>query len=206
MAEQYFQADPQSSHDLKTVSFTFKGREFSFETDAGVFSRDGLDEGTALLMETVLPGLSGRVLDLGCGWGAAGIIALGTKTGLSLVFSDINSRAAGLTRRNLERNGLCGEVFTGDGFEPVKGLFDWILLNPPIRAGKQVVYRLFEQSAARLNEGGHLAIVIRKQQGALSARDFLGTVFGSVELAARKKGYQVYVCGRSGNEVRPGLL
>lgn len=201
MSEQYFQPAPQSGHDLKVFSLEFAGRSFSFETDAGVFSRDGLDEGTALLLDTVLPDLHGRVLDLGCGWGPAGIIALGLKPGLSMVFTDINARAAGLTRRNLARNGLSGEVFTGDGLERVDGLFDWVLLNPPIRAGKQAVYRLFAESAGRLNPGGRLALVIRKQQGALSARDFLVTVFDDVLLKARKKGYHVYVCGRNGDEV-----
>jgi 16S rRNA G1207 methylase RsmC len=47
-----------------------------FITDAGVFSRDGLDAGTRVLLEA-LPPLSGRVLDLGCGWGALAEMAAG---------------------------------------------------------------------------------------------------------------------------------
>ena len=201
MSEQYFEAQPQSAHDIRRLQVQFAGHDFTFETDAGVFYRDGLDEGSALLMQAALPQLRGRVLDLGCGWGPVGIIAAKLKPGIQVTMTDINLRAVELSRRNLELNGVSAQVLVGDGLEAVPGSFDWILLNPPIRAGKQVVYSLFDQSAKKLNPGGRLCVVIRKQQGALSARDYLGTLFMDIELLERRKGYHIYCCRRGEHEL-----
>ncbi|NLX83422.1 MAG: class I SAM-dependent methyltransferase [Clostridiales bacterium] len=201
MSEQYFEAHPVSAHQLREIKLSFLGTDFVFETDAGVFSRDGLDDGTELLLKEALPHLSGRVLDLGCGWGAVGVISKKIKPAADLVMTDINTRAAELAKRNLRRNGVQAEVVSGDGFEAVEGIFDWILLNPPIRAGKQLVYSLYQDSAQRLRDSGTLAIVIRKQQGALSTKDYLQTLFEEVRLINRKKGYHIYFCGRTKHEV-----
>ncbi len=201
MAEQYFEAHPTSEHDLRDIQFSFDGVDFVFATDAGVFSREGLDDGTSLLLKEALPHLSGRVLDLGCGWGAVGVICKKLKPALELVMTDVNTRAAELARQNLARNAVCAQVVTGDGFEQVQGPFDWILLNPPIRAGKQLIYSLYEDSARHLADKGTLAIVIRKQQGALSTREFLQTLFEDVRLVNRKKGYHIYFCRRAQHDI-----
>ena len=166
------------------------GNELTFVTDAGVFSRDGLDRGTELLLEA-LPALSGRVLDLGCGWGAVGV-ALGRKyPDLELVMTDINARAVDLARRNLAQNGVRAQVLQGDGFDPVEGEFDAIVTNPPIRAGKAVIYSLFERARAYLKPGGALYLVIRKQQGAPSALKFLREHYGEAEIIDRGSGFHV---------------
>lgn len=194
MAEQYFTALPQSAHKKREVELEYKNRRFIIFTDAGVFSRDGLDVGTEILLDTSLDKLSGRVLDLGCGWGACGVIAGKMRPDCQIVMSDINERACELAKENAAANAVSAKVFCGDGLQAVPGNFDWILLNPPIRAGKQTVYELFNQSAHRLNAGGKLAVVIRKQQGALSAQAHLQTLFQTVTLVCRRKGFHVYFC------------
>ncbi|MDR0929511.1 MAG: methyltransferase, partial [Oscillospiraceae bacterium] len=68
---------------------------------------------------------------------------------------------------------------------------DLIALNPPIRAGKAVVYRLFEESAARLTPDGALLVVIRKQQGAESALRHLRTLLEDVQVVRRGGGFWV---------------
>ena len=77
MAEHYYTANPEIAHDEKGVIFEVLGLKLSCTTDSGVFSRDGLDMGTRIMLEA-LPELSGRILDLGCGWGPVGT-ALGKK-------------------------------------------------------------------------------------------------------------------------------
>ena len=95
MSEHYYTENPTSGHDERRIALRALGRELIFTTDAGVFSRDGLDRGTEVLLDA-LPELSGRVLDLGCGWGAVGV-ALGKKyPGLEIVMTDINRRAVEL--------------------------------------------------------------------------------------------------------------
>lgn len=190
MNDHYYTEAPTSPHDEREVRVTALGNALLFTTDAGVFSRDGLDRGTEVLLDA-LPPLTGRVLDLGCGWGAVGV-ALGKKyPGLEIVMTDINRRATDLARRNLARNGVSAEVVQGDGFSGVTGTFDAIVTNPPIRAGKAVVYALFSQARDFLRPGGALYIVIRKQQGAPSALKYLREIYAGAEVIDRGGGFHV---------------
>ena len=70
-------------------------------------------------------------------------------------------------------------------------VFDAVVTNPPIRAGKQVIYRMFADAARSLRTGGALYLVIRKQQGAESCVKYLKTLFGSVERLDREAGFWV---------------
>jgi len=199
MAEHYYTQTPGTEHDEKQVIFEVLGMQFKCTTDSGVFSRDGLDMGTRILLEA-LPALSGRILDLGCGWGPVGT-ALGKKyPETQILLSDVNERAAELAKRNLLSNGVKNaSVVRGDGYESVEGRFDAIVLNPPIRAGKAVIYSMFENAREHLTETGALYIVIRKQQGAESAEKYLKTLYGSVERISREKGYWVLKCTANGD-------
>lgn len=194
MTEHYYCENPGVAHDERKVIFEVLGLRMSCTTDAGVFSRDGLDMGTRVLMEA-LPELHGRILDLGCGWGPVGT-ALGRKyPDAQIVLTDVNSRAAELAARNLASNGVTNAtVVQGDGFAAVEGKFDAIVLNPPIRTGKAVIYAMFAEAAAHLKPDGALYIVIRKQQGAESAQKYLASIYGDVERIAREKGYWVLRC------------
>ena len=190
MSEHYYTENPQSAHDVRLIEFRALGNVLRFTTDAGVFSRDGLDRGTEVLLNA-LPELTGRVLDLGCGWGAVGV-ALGARDpGLEIVMTDVNARAVELSRRNLKQNGVRAEALQGDGFAPVTGTFDAIVTNPPIRAGKAVIYGLFDRARDFLNPGGRLYVVIRKQQGAPSALKHLQETYKTAGVIDRGGGFWV---------------
>ena len=190
MAEHYYTENPRSAHDEWAVEVRALGQSLRFTTDAGVFSRDGLDRGTEVLLKA-LPPLSGRVLDLGCGWGAVGV-ALGKRyPALDIVMTDINSRAVELARRNLAENGVTAAVLQGDGFDAVEGRFDAIVTNPPIRAGKAVIYGLFARARDYLEPDGALYVVIRKQQGAPSALKYLKEIYSRAETVDRASGFHV---------------
>ncbi|MDA8353999.1 MAG: methyltransferase, partial [Firmicutes bacterium] len=66
-----------------------------------------------------------------------------------------------------------------------------VLTNPPIRAGKETVYRLFREARDHLKPGGALWVVIRKQQGGPSAKKELESLFRRLETAQKKKGYWI---------------
>ena len=189
--EHYYTAEPASEHRVTRVSAVLRGQALSFVTDSGVFSREAVDFGTRLMVEA-LPPLSGRVLDLGCGWGALGGVLAKKWADVRFVLTDVNERAAALAERNLKLNGLDNfEVVCGDGFAAVEGTFDWIVTNPPIRAGKQVIYALFAEAKNYLAPGGTLALVIRTQQGAKSAERYLRGIYESVETLDVSGGYRV---------------
>lgn len=192
MTEHYYTHEPTSRHEEHAFTLECAGRTLQFETDAGVFSKLKLDTGTALLLKALPENFHGRALDLGCGWGAVGCCMAARWPQAEIALCDINERAVALARENLQRNRLRGEAFCGDGLDAVEGSFGLIAVNPPIRAGKAVVYRLFEQSAQRLGEGGCLYVVMRKAQGAESAEKELKTRFARVETVERGSGYRVF--------------
>ena len=190
MNDHYYTVNPNSAHDVRRVKFSVLGNELMFDTDAGVFSRDGLDVGSKVLMEA-LPDLHGRVLDLGCGWGAVGVSIKKKWPEIELVMTDVNQRAADLSKSNLALNRVSAQVLQGDGFENVEGKFDFVITNPPIRAGKQAIYGMFADAREHLNDGGELYIVIRKQQGAPSALRYLSEIYSESEVVEKEAGFWV---------------
>lgn len=198
MNEHYYTQSPSSASRRAEFRLEFGGESYTFEYDNGVFSKGELDEGTRILL-SALPPVKGRVLDLGCGWGPVGTILGRTYPGAEIVMSDINERAVELSRDNLRRNNVknaCAAV--SDGFESLEGTFDFIITNPPIRAGKAVIYALFDTALSRLNPDGRLYIVIRRQQGAESALKYLAKA--NARVIEKEKGFWVLECGGKADE------
>ena len=191
MPDHYFTATPASKSDVREITVNMPEGAYRFRTDSGIFSRDGLDPGSRLLIESTPP-LSGRALDLGCGWGAVGVIIARRNPGCQVVLSDVNQRAVDTARGNLALNRVSNaSCAVSDGLTGLDGQFDHILLNPPIRAGKAVIYALYAQARERLRAGGDLTIVIRKRQGADSALKELEGLFDRVDTVNRGGGYHI---------------
>ena len=79
--EHYFSAHPRSKPRLGIIHTYLRGRHFEFLTGSGVFSKDHVDLGTKLLIESMNLPEEGCVLDLGCGYGSVGIAAATMKPG-----------------------------------------------------------------------------------------------------------------------------
>ena len=199
MNDHYFSASPTSEHRYAEAEYVYRGETLRFLTDAGVFSRGEVDFGTDVLLRALPEEMAGRVLDLGCGWGAVGASVGKKYPACRIVMSDVNERALALAAKNAAANGVQAETAQSDGLEQVEGPFDYILTNPPIRAGKQVIYRLFAESAQKLSPEGALYIVIRKQQGAESAVKYLKTIFQQVDTVDKSGGFWV-ICCREGKQ------
>ena len=202
MAEHYYTQTPGTEHDEKQVIYEVLDVQFKCTTDSGVFSKDDLDTGSRLLIEN-LPHLEKgqRGLDLGCGWGPVGTIWAKGCPEAEFQLTDINERAAELAAKNLARNGVGNaKAVSGDALSAVDGLFDAIALNPPIRTGKENIYRMFRDSMARLTDSGALYIVIRVKQGADSAKKMLKTEFGNCETLDRSSGFHVLMCKKEAEQ------
>ena len=186
----YFEYDENLPHEYLNVEYEINGQVFKFTTDIGVFSREGMDAASDILIRTIPP-LHGRLLDMGCGWGGIGIV-LAKLYSLELTQADINPRALELTRKNCEDNNVKSEIILSDCFENIKSRFDTITLNPPIHAGKAVTYRMFEEAACHLAPEGRLYVVTLKKHGAESTERKLREVFGNCDTLYKKKGYYVF--------------
>jgi len=190
--EHYFSNSPRSRHDLMEIDEQFGNEFFHFFTDAGVFSKDRIDKGSRLLLESVEPLTKERVLDLGCGWGAIGIIIARLYPQADVHLSDINPRAISLAKKNAKKNFVNVHVHRSDIFQRIDAQFDVILTNPPIRAGKKVIYEMIEKSYENLYSGGTFYAVVRTKQGANSYGNELKKYFSSVEIVRRGGGYKVF--------------
>ena len=192
----YFTYDPNQKSRKRLIKFNIFDKEIELETDSGVFSNKEIDRGTYIFIKTLLEmNLYGKVLDLGCGYGPVGIsLKLILKDKIDLTCSDVNPKCVELTSRNLRQYDLNGKCSLSDGYLLLDGKFDFIVFNPPISAGKEKIYSLYEDSKKHLNENGKLYLVIRKDKGALSHMEYLKTLFSSVDVKHKEKGYFVIEC------------
>ena len=191
---QYFTNEDLPSNVRKTECFVL-GKKFTFLTDNGVFSKDGLDFGSRLLLESIpLEEVGGKILDVGCGYGVFGII-LNKVTGASIDMVDVNRRAIHLSNRNILEN-KCSDinVFESNAYENVNSKYSSIVTNPPIRAGKNVVYDIVMNAKDHLEDNGSLFLVIRKEQGAKSLLVDLKKVYSKVDILEKRKGFYIIKC------------
>lgn len=190
---QYFDNVDLPSKMVKTNAFIL-GQKFVFYTDNGVFSKDGLDFGSRLLLETIpLEEVGGKVLDMGCGYGVFGIV-LNKVTSCNVDMVDVNLRAMHLANINIKENHCTGvSVFESNCYSNINSKYTSIVTNPPIRAGKKIVYDIVMNARNYLEKGSPLFIVIRKEQGAKSLIVDLEK-FYTVEVLNKKKGFFILKC------------
>lgn len=194
MAEHYYTKDPKVRSDRKTISWSLRGKTLHFTTDAGVFSKGGVDFGSQLLIESFLmPDVDGDVLDVGCGYGPIGLTIATLYPERQIQMVDVNERAIALSQENAAQNHVQNtKIYPSNGLLAVKDSnFAAILTNPPIRAGKDVVFSFYEDSFTKLRSGGELWVVIQKKQGAPSSAKHLEEFFGNVSVVAKRKGYYI---------------
>ena len=187
----YFENDQNLPSNLKRTTTTFFDQNFIFYTDNGVFAKHGLDYGSRLLLESLpYDDLKGPVLDVGCGYGVLGII-VNKKTNLDVDMVDVNKRALHLSKRNVKENKCTNiDVFASDCYENVTKKYKTIITNPPIRAGKKIVYDILLNARNHLEPDGILYLVIRKEQGAKSAISDLKKYY-DVSIVSKSKGFYI---------------
>ena len=200
MTEHYYTEYPSSKSEPKTWEAVLRGHRLKFTTDTGVFSKEAIDFGSKLLIESfVFPDMRGPILDIGCGYGPIGIALAKSDPNRTVVMADINARAVELAKENAKSNRLTNvSVLKSDLLDDVPHCgYAAIVTNPPIRAGKKVVYDLFRQAADFLPDGGEFWLVIQKKQGAASAKEKLASLFDGVDVVHREKGYVVLRCQKN---------
>lgn len=186
----YFLNDNNLKSEIQEFKVNFLNQSFTFKTDNGVFSKGELDYGTYLLLDTVLKlDIKGRVLDLGCGYGAIGVVISKLKN-TSVTMIDVNKRAVHLSKMNVNDNKCNCLVINSEGYSCIDEKFDYIITNPPIRVGKVKLYGLIIESKNHLTENGVIYLVIRKEQGAKSFIKDMSEYY-SVNVLKKSKGFYI---------------
>ena len=194
----YFVNDQSLKSDKHFVTYTYKGNVIKYNADNGVFSKDRVDFGTNVLLNA-LPDIenNAKVLDIGCGYGVIGIAIARSNPAIDVTMVDVNERALALTNENIKLNNVKNaKVVLSSLYENIDGEFDYIISNPPIRAGKEIVHGVAVGGYDHLKEGGRIYLVIQKKQGAPSLEKKIEEVFGNVETVDKRNGYFVLMAKR----------
>ena len=192
MSNHYYSNKPETESKPRQWKFTLLGFEFKFETDAGVFSKSEVDFGSRVLIDAFeMPEVEGDVLDVGCGYGPIGLSIAKANPDRFVHMMDVNTRALQLAEKNASVNGVQNvRIFESDGLSNVGDVkAAAILTNPPIRAGKETVFRFYDGAFEKLVNGGELWVVIQKKQGAPSSVSHLEEMSSEVDVVEKKKGY-----------------
>lgn len=195
MSQHYYSKNPQTKSNPREWTDVLRGEKFRFQTDTGVFSKSEVDFGSRLLIETFEQAeIDGPVLDVGCGYGPIGMAIAKAFPHKQVHMVDVNTRAIELAKTNVEKNDISNvQIYESDGLGAVETVdFSAILTNPPIRAGKETIFRFYEEAAEKLADGGSLWVVIQKKQGAPSTQVKLEELFGEVRVVDKKKGYFIF--------------
>lgn len=191
--EHYFSSNPKSKYNLNLISVVLRNRNFNFLSSSSVFSKKRIDPGTKLLIKTMILPNEGRILDLGCGYGAVGIVASSINPKLEVLMTDINSRAVELAKLNVKKNKIFNaKVKKGYLFEPVNDLvFNCILLNPPVSAGMKLVKTMILEAPKVMTSKSLFQMVIRSKIGAKILPKIFKETFGNFTVLSRESGYRV---------------
>ena len=197
----YYDSMPETASDRRNIEFRANGINFSFVTDTNVFSRNDVDKGTELLLTSVIDDIkeSGakkgtRLLDLGCGYGVVGVGMKSVFMAFDVTSVDVNSRAVNLAKENAAANNVkLAKCLQSDVLSALEAddIFDIVMTNPPVRAGKQTVFSFYEQAYEHMSKGAAIYSVLQRKQGAPSSEKKLKELFGNCETVAISGGYRV---------------
>ena len=191
MAQYFDNVDLKS--ELRKIDVRIFDLSLTLWSDNGVFCKDRLDYGTRLLLENIdWNNINGSLLDVGCGIGPIGIIA-NKLTGCVITMCDVNKRALHLANMNCKDNRVDAKILESNCYENITGVFDNIVTNPPIRAGKKIVYEILFSAKEHLKDNGCLYLVIHKDQGAKSLLKDLEKEY-QTEVLEKEKGFFVIKC------------
>lgn len=186
------------------IEAELRGRKYAFRTRAGIFSRNAIDDGTRLLIETIDARPRHSVIDVGCGYGPIGIVVAHLASVGRIVMVDTNARAVEYAEMNIRAHHLNHarkngkprvEAVLGDRFDPVPGeRYDRVISNPPFHAGNDVLFPLVDEAYEHLRVHGRLYLVLMRSVGVTR---HMKRVFGNCEVAADSGKYMVLTAERA---------
>lgn len=177
----YFSVSPDSPFERRRLQVELEGRPVTVSTAGGIFSPEGVDKGTAVLLKHVPdPAPTGHLLDIGCGWGPIALTMAMRSPKATVWAVDVNERSRTLCAENAAALGLENVQVMAPEEVPSAVRFDTIWSNPPIRVGKKVLHELLELWLPRLAEDAEAWMVVQKNLGADSLLTWIRSMLASV--------------------------
>lgn len=190
----YYSKHQDSELKLKKIKAKLRGKSFELYTGSGVFSKEKVDKGSELLVNSCILNDGQKILDLGCGYGVVGISIAKAYPNSKIVMVDVNLRAVKLAKMNLKLNNISNtKVLNSNIFEKINQKFNTIIVNPPQKAGKDLCFKMIEESKNHLENKGLFQLVARHNKGGKTLEKKMHDVFGNVKETAKQGGYRVYV-------------
>ena len=192
---QYFENNQKLKNKSQQINIKFKNQTYNLITNSGLFSKDKFDYGSRLLLENITTrNLEGNILDLGCGYGAIGIIIASIFPQLTVDMTDVTNRAIETTKKNIQNLNIKNTVvYKSDIYENIKNKYNYIITNPPIRAGKNTVRKFLLNAKEYLKKEGELWFVMRKDHGVKSMIKELEDYY-KVSIQEKSKGFYIVKC------------
>lgn len=178
-------------------SWPLEGTDFIIHNLANVFSRGSLDMGARLLLEHLPSNRPGRIIDLGCGNGVLGLMALARNPQASVTFVDESHMAVASARRNVDDNlpdareraqFLVNNCLEGMAAEQT----DLVLCNPPFHQLQaitdHIAWQMFVDAKRVLRRGGELLLVANRH---LDYHQKLKRLFGNQRVVASNRKFVI---------------
>lgn len=188
----FLNVDHKDSDYFKFTDY-FLNVPYTFNSCSDIFSKDTIDYGSSVLLKTVLDNfeLAGDVLDVGCGYGLIGVILKKYYPQINCDLIDINQTAVLLSKQNAELNNVELNVFESNLYQNVNKKYNHIVTNPPIKAGKENLFKVVSGGFEVLKPEGTITLVIKKKHGMESLKNHMESIFGNVEILKRDSGYYI---------------
>ena len=179
---------PTASSGL--LSWPLDGTSYTVHNHANVFARQSLDIGARLFLQHLPSQLEGEIVDLGCGNGVVGLLALEQNPEAKVHFVDESWMAVASSQLNIEKNlptDLARCEFTVNnslsGF--TGGSLQAVLCNPPFHQQSvitdHIAWQMFRDAKRCLGYGGELRVVGNRH---LDYHRKLKKLFGNCQLIA----------------------
>lgn len=177
--------------ELRRMSLTFS-------TTWGLFSPKAIDAGTQLLIEHLNIQEGDTCLDLGCGYGAIGIMLAKYDPTATVYMVDKDFVAVDYAHKNVKQNRLQNcHVLLSNGFSHLPDIqFDLIASNLPANVGKELLQIFLTDAKHHLKPNGRLYVVTISGLRAFIKRNFM-TVFGNYRKVKQRNTHTVAMATRA---------